>query len=404
MRKKNLPKRMLIIFIFLVFVILITQSLEWPQGYILSFIMLCLESIYVFIVIKKRKSKGIAINVINIISILSCILCFFHSEELLYTDLILSICLLDFVLNLIIALVHDIKNRIQEQTNLKENNYILPVLNKDFTETNILQTPYKKTYPIGVIDKKSNIIVSMFILATTIGLIAFIITFLLTQLLIFIILMCLYVFILTLIYLITFSNYVNKTINIYNQTLNYELLEESIFAIYNNPKVHNETKNYYLMLLAAIVFSIDQSKYKLYRSLVFCPKYKQYLVTYQTSFLNFLLTPEDFTKIYDELCSIYKSNRFVLRSLLEYYNRWKIVVLNAPCDDIDKICPLDHKIKTFKAANTYIQFIHFFNQGNYQKATELANLFMQYYSPLKLFAELINEKLEYINNQKEREA
>lgn len=254
----------------------------------------------------------------------------------------------------------------------------------------------KKTFSIGIISRKwhrINLIYIVTIITTTSLVIAF---FILTKNILIMLLGFLLIVLSFFIFVIFKTIADQKPLTKYANTLNYQELEKEINEINDNPRVHFETKNYYLMLLCAYSLAVDYQKYNIYFELIKKPTFKAYELTYDGLFLHCFLDKEDFVNVYNSLCDKYKNNRNALKVINNFYKQWKIVILNQLDDDINKICPLNNKLPLISATNTYIQAMYYLNNNDTENGLKLANLFLSKYSSLKEFADKLNEKINQL--------
>lgn len=356
--------------------------LENLNLYLIPFILFEILFIFSIIDLIQKKQKNLITVIISSIGNLVILLFFAFASE--YDDYRENITVMIGLICFIIGLISFFKYLKDAKNQLSSTK-----VSSSFQE----KKNSKKTFSIGITCKKwhqINIIYIISISILTVSQIALYIYFkksIILLLAISLIILSFFIFI------IFKAKADQKPLTNYSNSLDFEKLEKEINVIIDNPRVHFETKNYYLILLCATSLAVDYQKFKEYLELVKKPTFKSYEFSYDGLFLHCFLEKEEFINAYNSLYEKYKDNRTAIKAINNFYKQWKIVILNELDDDINKICPLDTKSILMTATNTYIQAMYFLNNNNIEKGIELANLFIKNYSSLKEFTNRLHEKL-----------
>ncbi len=171
------------------------------------------------------------------------------------------------------------------------------------------------------------------------------------------------IFLLFYAYVIVFNRVLLKPFRHYMNTLDFAALETDFLKIFQNEKIHPETRNYYLMLFITFANSVDKKKSEQYLPFFFAPKIAAYQLEYDLFILD-LAQKDEWNDVYQTLLKKYSNNKRLLKSL-HLLNTAEEITNHGKCDvDIDALFPLKAKTKQEEATHLYVRVFYFYNQKN----------------------------------------
>ena len=181
-----------------------------------------------------------------------------------------------------------------------------------------------------------------------------------------------------------------KEFRAYAKTLDYDTLEKNVLLRIENPKINPEYRNYILMQLAVIALGHSFERYCELRKMIFVPsnKYPNYRMTYDGLNVNYLLYEEELNQKCDEIILKYRQNAVFCRNVEKFRMKWNAYFRGELKGNIDRILPIKTKNNQINGFNLFIRINYYQKNGDYDKAFQYKNEFLQKYYKLSL---LVNE-------------
>lgn len=198
----------------------------------------------------------------------------------------------------------------------------------------------------------------------------------------------------------------NRDLLIYVKDLDFNKLETNLCKKLENPRVHPETKNYYLMILASCALCVDINKFVELKSQIVCPKYRPYQNIYRGLEINFLLTSEELDEAYAKLMAEFPKDRALKRNCQVFAKRWKPYYTGTNANESPAFSAKKSKNQLQNAIHLFIQIGYYKKNNNIGKANELEQEFRTKYSSLpvmisELNGEDIRQTYRYLLNKLE---
>jgi len=183
----------------------------------------------------------------------------------------------------------------------------------------------------------------------------------------------------------------NRDLQTYLKDLDFTKFEFNLKKKLENPRVHPETKNYYLMILAAHAMCVDLDKYIEIKSQIVYPKFRQYQSFYHGLKINFLMTKEEIEETYVKLTNEFPKDRVFKRNAQNFAKLWKPYFTGKNANESPAFTKPKTKNEFQNALFLFIR-IGYYRKNNDEKAYELEREFREKYSLLRVMIDELDGK------------
>lgn len=251
----------------------------------------------------------------------------------------------------------------------------------------------KGYYTIGFLEKKLSVINNVALIAYSALMLVFALLTgfdIIKPVITLIVFLVLTVALIITIYRVNIAN--NRDLQTYLKDLDFTKFEFNLKKKLENPRVHPETKNYYLMILAAHAMCVDLEKYIEIRSQIVYPKFRQYQSFYNGLKINFLMNREEIEEAYTKLTNEFPKDRVFKRNAQNFAKLWKPYFTGKNAKDSLAFSKIKVKGEFQKALFLFIRIGYYRKNNNDEKAYELEREFRTKYSSLRVMIDELDGK------------